>query len=453
MKEKILFILVIVLFRFLLEYNSNINLGHIMPNILQKNESKNWEGSINVDDNELCDLGNYFLTNKKFITNISFDRPKFREDTIWITALRNQFYVLYFSGLIYTYNSFSYDVESYNLDKHKYLQLHSKIFFVAKWLIFLVSLIFGFKILRIHFSDNLSFLGTIILALYPSTFYVLSFNTFDSLGYSLSIIVLGLVFFGNKLVENKILYYSFLSIFTLFTCLAKLHLMILIIFCSFLILACTFFNRKKYKIKLTPQIVAITICFFVYSLCGYINYRNSGHFIISTQSGINFFHGHNPIAKGSWNGNIWAEYSSILNPILSSHISKLKSDEYTESNEYKKIAFEWIIENPMLEFKLILKKIGIFFFPHNFLSWDINIITLIMHLSFFVFLIISFKDVNKDIPFKIFVITPIISILLLNIIFFVEYRWRFYIDGFFVFSFIAILEKLANLNVTQKLES
>jgi hypothetical protein len=239
-------------------------------------------------------------------------------------------------------------------------------------------------------------------------------------------------------------------LFSILSSLVKLHIGLILLSTSIFFVI---FNVKRYNSKtMIPFYLSISSIVSIILLLGSINFINSGKFVVSTQSGINFFHGHNPAAKGSWNGNIWNENAGILRPILQSKSKLLSQDEVTESNTYSQMAFDWIISNPIEELKLCIKKIGILIYPHNFLNWNFNIITAISHFSFICFIGYLFK--KKKLlyhPFA-FIVIPIFTTILLNVYFFVEYRWRFYTEGLLVFSMVFMIAEFRQINFKSIIE-
>ena len=86
-----------------------------------------------------------------------------------------------------------------------------------------------------------------------------------------------------------------------------------------------------------------------------------GHYIISTQVGFSLLEGHNPYARGSWSSEgLTDKYAFMIMPKIT------EMNEYEGSQARKKIALNWIINNPLAEVILALRKTAIFFLPKNY---------------------------------------------------------------------------------------
>jgi phage pi2 protein 07 len=441
MRLGLIFIGLIIFIRIIAELNSNIALGKIVPNFIDLSENKNWYSTVNVDDLELCELGYLSLRHKKFVTNVSFDRPMFRRDTLWITSFRNQFYVLYFSQIILKYNWLkSKTMDQFQKNKVEIIVIHSKLMFFLKYLFLFLGSICVFKILSKFYQIKLTLFGTGMFLLYPSTFYIFGFNTFDSLCYPLVMIGLVLIFFPSHFFQSVLTSRVLVVLFSLVISLIKLHVGIILLLTTLIV---ALLIRKEFDLNsyVSKYLSIISIC-SVFFVLGGVNFYNSGKFVISSQSGINFFHGHNLVAKGSWNGNVWNENKQVLLPLLQNNMKSLSSDELTEMKAYRDMAIDWILNHPLDEFKLSIKKIAIFFYPHNFLNWNFNLFTAIAHFSLF-FMFYSLLKKRQLLNHSFFFIFPSIVVdILLNVYFFVEYRWRFYTDSLFIFSTIYMFSEI-----------
>jgi hypothetical protein len=184
------------------------------------------------------------------------------------------------------------------------------------------------------------------------------------------------------------------------------------------------YNKIKFVILFVVIIVITYIPVFV------SNYLNFGFLFLSTQSGFNLYHGHNPYAQGSWLPSIWEKYEDQIIPMLRSNQRLPYLNEKEESDYYKQLAINWILKNPLQEIELVLRKIAIFFLPHNFLHWKINVFTVIVHLGAILFmftLLMNYKKLEID---KWIIAGIILTTLLINVLFFVIYRWRYYADPF-----------------------
>lgn len=177
------------------------------------------------------------------------------------------------------------------------------------------------------------------------------------------------------------------------------------------------------------------------------NHAMFGSYILSTQPGFEFLRGHNPLARGSnWGddpNNVFYKY--VMDQIP--NIDYL--NEYEESLAWRSLAIKWILNNPFSELKLIVRKIAIYFLPQNY-NYGLpgnrlyNPINLIVHLLFLVSIALTLIKFRSIVIRKvdILVLIPIIFSILLGLIFFVGYRWRYYGEPFMIIYIFMFIQKL-----------
>ena len=155
-----------------------------------------------------------------------------------------------------------------------------------------------------------------------------------------------------------------------------------------------------------------------------------GSYVISTEAGYVFMFGHNDMARGAWPGNPdTGEYS--YNDYSKDVIQDLdKLNEAEEGVARGKYALGWIKSNPLKEFELIARKIEIFMLPKNFLS-GYNPLNIIVHALFLISIIIAIREKKVDSITLLFA-SPFIASLLLSLIFFVDFRWRYFSEPSFI---------------------
>ena len=131
-------------------------------------------------------------------------------------------------------------------------------------------------------------------------------------------------------------------------------------------------NRSLIKQYLLAYMPAnLLIAFFVFYIVA-VNYAAFGRVVISTQSSVNLWHGHNAFSKGSWNPAIWQQKQAELQPMLQKDSALLAEDEYTETQVYRTEAMIWIKTHPKQELILCFRKAAIYFLPNNSNNWKIN---------------------------------------------------------------------------------
>lgn len=161
---------------------------------------------------------------------------------------------------------------------------------------------------------------------------------------------------------------------------------------------------------------------------------NYKHFktIFYTNRADGYMWGHYDLAKGSWDGTVDIEgsdaykYTRLIIPNFDT------MSELEQNKSQQQIANNWIMNNPAKELKLFVKKIAIFFMPYNFNNLKFSASIFITHLGFLFFCIISFlkfRSISKNQTLMlIFVFT--IGVLLVNILFFVEHRVKYFADPY-----------------------
>jgi hypothetical protein len=159
--------------------------------------------------------------------------------------------------------------------------------------------------------------------------------------------------------------------------------------------------------------------------------------------------GHYELAKGSWDGtvDIKGSYGYNYEREIIPRFDELS--EIEQNNAQKKIANNWIKNNIVKEIKLSFKKVAIFFLPYNFERLKVNLPMLIIHLGFFLFIFISIikRHLIKNNPYILLPLFFIFGILMVNILFFVEYRVKYFADPFMlILTIIALKTTIEWLN-------
>ena len=77
----------------------------------------------------------------------------------------------------------------------------------------------------------------------------------------------------------------------------------------------------------------------------YKNYQIFGKYTLSTQADYNFLLGHNEFARGSWLGN--SGFNTEWDKYIAGQIPGIENmNEYQEAQARKKLAVQWIKDNP-----------------------------------------------------------------------------------------------------------
>ncbi|MCB0790546.1 MAG: hypothetical protein H6595_14365 [Flavobacteriales bacterium] len=155
-----------------------------------------------------------------------------------------------------------------------------------------------------------------------------------------------------------------------------------------------------------------------------------GHAFLADQSGYEMMQGHNDLARGSWWGDwqdpnsSYARYSREMVPGLDG------MNEYEEGQARRAFAWRWIRENPGKEARLALRKLALLFAPRNE-GGGWNAVTAAVHGLFLTGLLLAAARRRWSAETWL-LLSPLIAVVLLDQVYFVGYRWRYYAEPFFI---------------------
>ncbi|MBY0427080.1 MAG: hypothetical protein K2Q22_15705, partial [Cytophagales bacterium] len=367
--------------------------------------SKKYDQLYNPDEIEVARTAKYFITNHDFLTDICFDRPNFhKKNTLWKTAFRPKFTVgIHVIGIkLYTYFHPEIQLEHlYDLPKDYFL-FHALLILIVKNLFLAIALWVFYRQIKCVFNPFVAQFATLLLLIYPSViYYVGLLNIYECIIAAGLVICLGQI---QWLFENPSSRYKDIQLLAIGICLAIFGgLKSQVLLLNVLILACFIYlyliQRKEKMVYLLwlslPSIMLVVGVFWV-------NHAYFGQYTFSTQGALNFWHGHNPYAKGSWTALIWHQHWDEIQPYLEKNKVILSLDEATETSFYGKWALEWILHHPGQELFLIIKKTAILFAPHNMMKWELNPITSIFHLSLPIYLMLFLRHSLYNQAFHLF---------------------------------------------------
>lgn len=318
----------------------------------------------------------------------------------------------------------------YNIDKQYYI-----IFFQCLVLIvFVISLPYFYKILLLFsVPNNIALFSTTIYGFYPSSLYYLgSLFLYENLMTPIMIIVFYVLL--NTFKENMTsTLFRLVPFIVTISCLFRPQLLFIyfLIFAVFSFFLLTHWRHQRYNKQKLLILSATALCIIFTHLPILIkNYNLFGSYILSTQVGYELMQGHNDLARGSWYGG-WSDAANPYYAYSKKHIKNLDNlNEYEESEARKAFALEWIKNNPLKEAELILRKTAIFFLPRNY-EGGFHPINLFVHTAFLIslFLMTFYRKIDFN---ALSLLLPIAAVYILCQIFFVGYRWRAYIEPFFI---------------------
>ena len=302
--------------------------------------------------------------------------------------------------------------------------------------IFLVSILFFYKIIKMSgiSDDVLSAIAVLIYCVYPSNLLYIG-NLFLYEKITLPLLIIVFYFLLDMVRNRKTSNYAYIivPIIVSASCLLRTSMILIyfIIFISFLFYSLTSSSAvNSFKKQLIIAILTAVLLISSHIPLFQKNYTMFGSYIISTQSGYELMQGHNDMARGSWLGNHDVGLYSY-NDYSKDVIKNIEGmDEYEEGVARGQYAINWIKSNPFKELELIARKLVIFMLPKNYMG-GYNVITILVHILFVISLILALAKRRIDSMTLLF-LSPIVGSLLLSLIFFVGYRWRYYAEPFFI---------------------
>lgn len=355
-----------------------------------------------------------------FIKGDNFSIYDNKQNYYRVTSTQHSFPVFVYKFFIENKISFDYFILS---------------FIIINTLLFYFSIIYFYKLSLIFLDRPLSKMSTLIYCLYPSVlFYIGPLIFYENIVLSL-LIISSYFFIKNNNYYNFILIIPMAIVSLLFR---FQTIFIWILFFTFF----TFFEFYKFKkIKnFIPIFLFIFLTFF--SLKPILEKNNNlfGEYVISTHTGFMFFNGANKLARGSWDGlgNSRVEIKKKVNNNL---------NELDRGRFYLSEGLNWIKENPIDYLILQVRKSIIYFLPQNLsiLPYNriYNPINLLVHFGFIFFAIsmILKKNIHQK---NLIILSPILGSLIISLIFFIGYRWRYYAEPFMILTAIIFFSQFKN---------
>lgn len=164
------------------------------------------------------------------------------------------------------------------------------------------------------------------------------------------------------------------------------------------------------------------------------NHQLFGAWTLSNQAGFELLQGHNSSTQGRFMFD-WDDPAKPFGQYVHTQIPHLESlNQYQESQARAQVAKRWVLEHPLEEATLWVRKTLLFFSPENFIAdapnTPPNPLNALVHLAFVVALGASFArfrglSIHRD---DILLLTPVAAVWLLSLIFFVGFRWRYFAE-------------------------
>lgn len=328
-----------------------------------------------------------------------------------------------------------------------YLKSYAFIVNLISLILFLVSIKYFAGLAAVLFNSKwLVDLSTILYILFPaSLIFVGLIPSYENITLPLFVILLSKAAQTPENVNNRDI--VLIPLLTTVIILLRPHMTIsLVLVFAFLTLSLFQTFNKVRLLVLLGTFVAVV---FVNTLILIKNNNVIGAPVLSTQEARAFYLGNNPYARGSWNGNA----GKPGDPMFKYREERIKdftttSDELYLYREHKRLAKEWILDNPADFMMLSLRKVAMHFLPYNYEYLRINIVTFLINLGALfgiVYLMVSYKKITHV---HVLLLLTVIGAFLMAIYSFFNYRYMYYIypafilfSGYFYSEIVLILKR------------
>lgn len=305
-------------------------------------------------------------------------------------------------------------------------------------ILFVISIYFFVRLARMFMSDVTASIAGVVYSVYPSfVYYIGSLFLYENIVTPLLVIVMYWLCRSIRTFSGlKTFHFIVIPMIVSISCLLRGH-MILVYGCLFTgFITVAIKNFRVNPVKLTYKDLLLGLCTLIAAVFVHIpiwnkNNKMFGEYMLSTQVGYEFFQGHNPMARGSWNGQMLCDtasevYKTAMNIIPGSE----GMNEFQLGKAREDYALSWITHNPTKELALIIRKAMIYFFPSNYevIPNGINVITGFIHLGFLLCIIFLITGILLYTNGHSILLQPIIASVGMSLIFFAGYRWRMYAE-------------------------
>jgi len=290
-----------------------------------------------------------------------------------------------------------------------------------------VELLMFYKIGSMLLNQKYALIGLLLFAVFPPViFYVGPLFLYEPIVTCFILCGVGILIGSYKTTRLKYHFVLLLLVMSLVSIMLRGHALP-IWFLIFLVYLLS--SESRYRIRAAVLFVSFVICaYLVHIPVMNKNYTMFGHRIISTQTGFALFEGANPKARGSWDGTGGAIKSELAG------YDTQALDEFEQSEIFRHKALDWVFGHPLQYGLLLLRKLGIYFLPQNYevlpYSGIYNPLNVIVYIGFLLFTISLMRKKMSCIDVLLY--APIVGSVLLTLVFFVGYRWRYYAEPFMI---------------------
>ncbi len=202
---------------------------------------------------------------------------------------------------------------------------------------------------------------------------------------------------------------------------------------------------KSVRVQMVRLAMGCTILYAV--SCIPVVVRNYRIFSTATMgtNGLNFYRGHNPFARGSWCNTCSTDSTEPYYQYIRNEIPGYDALIETEkSKALQKLAISWMVHHPLLELRLCLRKTAVYFIPVNSDHHVFNLFNALYHAGCLLYcLFLAYDAFIRKQP-KIaewILVAPLAGSLLVSLVFYVGYRWRYYAEPFMVVMTMVMIQR------------
>ena len=449
MKKIIILAFVALLIRFILivyyiptfeksDISQNLDKLNVYKFLNKINNQRPFQSKIDIQYYSKKDLSNEFVIESYAKRSIRMNDDEEQNYAIAVNFLNGNNYSIFdHEEQNYRYtatqHSFQVFIYKYFINKDINFDYYVFLYIFINLILFFLSVVFFYKLSLIFLNERLSKISTLVYCLYPSIFfYIGPLFFYENLVLSM-IVITSYLFLKKKNVLN----FSIIITFAVLSLLLRFQTVFIwiLLFASFTLF--DFYKFRKIKSFLPILLFIVVACIAHKPILdkNYILFENK---TLTTGSGATFFIGANENARGSWDGT-----GNVTNQLKSKIENNLNESEINKI--YFKAGIEWIKKNPLDYLILQFRKLAIYFLPQNYSILPgnriYNPINFIFHIGFFLFLLGVLK--NRKFDYKnIVILSPIIGSLIISLLFFVGYRWRYYAEPYMVLTAIIFYSQI-----------
>lgn len=320
---------------------------------------------------------------------------------------------------------------------------HQMVILVAQGCFSVIITLGCYDIGRRLFSPRVGFLAALLAALSPGIFYYDTHNL-HSLSFDTSLAILGVLI---VLILKDDCSFSMLILAGVLHGLSLLErsTQVVLVFLVFIVLWQTQ-NRKKYIQSMAAYCIAMAVVMAPWVVRNFLIYQKP--ILVATTDGEVFWRGNNPVASGGAyaNGNPGVSVFDAAPEEFQNRI--INKDELTQRKIFFEEGWSYVRSHPLATAKLYVKKLFTFWwfseqtgflYPHIYLLLYKTYYSVVL---FFAVIGISLS-LRKNEPEKWMVIAFMISVSVLQAIFYVDLRHRWGIEPLLlIFTAVGVFSTL-----------